>query len=149
MAKITILVGSVYGGSEFVAEQAQALLEKSGHQVTLELSPVVDCLKESDAVLAITSTTGQGDVPDNLLNFYSDARDQFPLITGKKFGVIGLGDSSYGETFCGAGLKLQELMFELQGQEALPLLKIDACETMEPETLALPWVEQWSATISS
>lgn len=143
MAKIALIVGSVYGGAQYVAEQAQALLAGLGYEVMLYEEPVLDEVLAFDAKvwLVITSTTGQGDIPDNLLPFYLEVKNRFPLLNGKQFAVIALGDSSY-ETYCGAGEQLQELLAEIQGTELAPMLRIDACETLEPETLALPWLEQ-------
>ncbi|MBZ9612844.1 hypothetical protein [Rheinheimera maricola] len=44
--------------------------------------------------------------------------------------------------FCGAGEALRALLLEIQAAELAPMLRIDAGETLEPETLALPWLEQ-------
>ncbi len=143
MAKIALIVGSVYGGAQYVAEQAQPLLVSSGHQVQLFEEAGLDEVLAFDAEcwLVITSTTGQGDIPDNLLPFYLAVKSRFPLLAGKQFAVIALGDSSY-DTFCAAGEQLRELLLEIQGSERSPMLRIDAGETLEPETIALPWLTQ-------
>jgi MioC protein len=147
MAKIALMVGTVYGAAEYVAEQAQALLTELGHSAQLFTEAKLDDVLalNADIWLVITSTTGQGDIPDNLLPFYLDVQNRFPLLTGKQFAVIALGDSSYA-TFCGAGEKFNELLLEIQGSALAPMLRIDACETLEPETLALPWLQQVFAT---
>lgn len=143
MAKIALIVGSVYGAAQYVAEEAQPLLAGLGHEVTrYEEAKLDEVLNfNADIWLLISSTTGQGDIPDNLLPFYLDVQNRFPLLTGKKFAVIALGDSSY-DTFCGAGEQLRELLLEIQGTELAPMLRIDAGETLEPETIALPWLKQ-------
>lgn len=146
MANILIIAGSVYGGAQFVAEQVQELLEGQGHQAQVTDSPSVDDLKsdDNDTILAVCSTTGQGDLPDNLVPFYSACKDQMPLIPNKQYGVIALGDKSYGDTYCGGGKQLDELLAELQGKKLGEMLEIDACETLQPEDEALPWAEQWA-----
>ena len=143
MAKIALIVGSVYGGAQYVAEQALPLLTELGHDVALYEEPKLDevMVFEPQVWLVITSTTGQGDIPDNLLPFYLEVKNRFPLLTDKQFAVIALGDSSY-DTFCSAGEQMRELLVEIQGNELAPMLRIDACETLEPETVALPWLEQ-------
>lgn len=148
MAKIALIVGTVYGAAQFVAEQAQPVLVELGHSNELFTDATLDDVLKFDADiwLVITSTTGQGDIPDNLLPFYLDVKDRFPLLTNKKFAVIALGDSSY-TTFCGAGEQLHELLLEIQGTELAPMLRIDACETLEPETIALPWLQQNFAAV--
>lgn len=147
MAKIALIVGSVYGAAQYVAEEAQPLLTGLGHEVKLfEEAKLDDVLSfNADIWLVLSSTTGQGDIPDNLLPFYLDVQNRFPLLTGKHFAVIALGDSSY-DTFCGAGEQLRELLLEIQGTELAPMLRIDAGETLEPETIALPWLKQQFAT---
>src|SRR5690554_7295100 len=82
-----------------------------------------------DAVLICTATTGAGDVPENIARFYVELDDQFPLQNGKPFGVVSLGDSSYDETFCNAGVLFEERFLELQGTQTVPRVTIDATET--------------------
>ena len=96
-----------------------------------------------DALLVCTSTTGQGEIPDNLLPFYLDLREQLPQQPGRPFGVIVLGDSSYGDTFCGAGDLMEEALYETGARKVGDTLRIDALETLEPEAEALPWVRNW------
>lgn len=149
MAKIALMVGSVYGAAQYVAEEAQQVLSGLGHHIALFEEAKLDAVLDfnADIWLVISSTTGQGDIPDNLLPFFLDVQNRFPLLTGKRFAVIALGDSSY-DTFCGAGEQLRELLLEIQGTELAPMLRIDAGETLEPETIALPWLQQQFANIS-
>ena len=146
MAQIAIIMGSVYGAAQQLAEVINKELHDAGHTTIYNDSALVSDVHDVDACLIITSTTGQGDLPSNLEAFYFGARDTMPLQHGKPFGVIALGDSSY-STFCGAGEKMEELFYELQGKAPVPMLKIDAIETLEPETQALPWLKNWLAAI--
>lgn len=141
MSKVGIFVGSVYGNAQHVAEQVQGLL--TSKQVVNEIydDPGVDDFKRCDGYIFISSTTGQGDIPPNLEFFIADLRDMFPLMEQKPFAVIGLGDSSYCDTYCKAGEQIHELLLELQGQPVAELLRIDACETLEPEKEALAFIE--------
>lgn len=56
--------------------------------------------------------------------------------------MIGLGDSSYGDTFCAAGRQWFELLTELQGNPKADMLEIDAGETLQAEDVALPWLAE-------
>ncbi|KKO50119.1 flavodoxin [Arsukibacterium sp. MJ3] len=143
MTKIALIVGSVYGGAQYVAEQAEPLLASLGYEVALYEEANLDTVLgfEPDIWLVISSTTGQGDIPDNVFPFFSEVKNRFPLLTGKRFAVIALGDSSY-ETFCSAGEQFRELLLDIQGLELAPMLRIDASETLEPETIALPWLTE-------
>lgn len=144
MTAIRILVGSVYGGALMTAREIKKTLDAEGHQVSVLENPVLtDITDNDDALLVCTSTTGQGEVPANLLPFYADLHDQLPQQPGRPFGVIVLGDSSYGDTFCGAGELLEEALYETAARKIGDTLRIDALETTEPEAEALPWVRDW------
>lgn len=144
MASIRILVGSVYGGALLTARALKKNLEQDDHQITvLENPELEDITGNRDPVLICTSTTGQGEVPPNLLPFYLRLRDELPHQPGRPFGVIVLGDSSYGETFCGAGELMEEAFYETSARKVGDTLRIDALETTEPEEEAEPWVRQW------
>ena len=141
MSKIGIFVGSVYGNAQHVAEEVHTVLSKHGLLSEVFIDPTLDDFKNASSMLFISSTTGQGDIPPNLEFFIQDLRDQFPLLEQKPFAVVGLGDSSYGETYCGAGRQIFELLTELQGKPITALLEVDACETLEPEVEVVAWLE--------
>lgn len=141
MVDVGIFVGSVYGNAQHVAEQVQGMIEGKGHSVGVYMDPSIDDFKQAKSVVFISSTTGQGDIPPNLEFFVSDLRDAFPLMEQKPFAVAGMGDSSYGDTYCGAGRQIFELLTELQGAPVADMLEVDAIETLEPETEIVPWLE--------
>ncbi|MBI43135.1 flavodoxin domain-containing protein [Marinobacter lutaoensis] len=148
MTRLRILVGSVYGGALLTARAIKTDLEADGHQVTvLEAPKLDDLLDNDDALLVCTSTTGQGEIPPNLLPFYLDLRERLPSLAGRTFGVIVLGDSSYGDTFCGAGNLMEEALLEAGASQSGDTLRIDALETLEPETEAVPWARTWLAQL--
>ena len=140
MATLTIIAGTVYGNAQHVAEQVEENLAQQGIDCVLESDPSVTDFTDADALLVITSTTGQGDVPPNLEFVFSDLKDESPMLTGKQFAVAALGDSSYGESFCGAGKQFQALLNELQATAVADLLEVDAMETLEPEKDVVEWV---------
>lgn len=144
MTSIRILVGSVYGGALLTARSIKKTLEAEGnHIVVLENPTLDDITSNNDPLLVCTSTTGQGEVPANLLPFYLQLREQLPQQPDRPFGLIVLGDSSYGDTYCGAGELMEEALYETAARKVGETLKIDALETLEPEAEALPWVREW------
>ncbi|UJX24444.1 flavodoxin [Pseudoalteromonas sp. CF6-2] len=148
MATISIFVGSVYGGAERLSEQVIEIIEKSEHQAQLVENGTVDDMLAASHILVITSTTGQGDIPGNLVALYSQLNEQFPLLTGKQYGIIAMGDRSYGDTFCGAGRSFDELFRDLQAKPVGHRLEIDACEDFEPWPVTEPWLNEWLTKIS-
>ena len=63
-----------------------------------------------------------------------------------RYGIISLGDSTYAN-FCGGGLKFDQLLQEQGAKRIGEMLKIDASEDPEPESVSNPWVEQWATLL--
>ena len=148
--KVAILSGSVYGTAEEVARHAQNLLKDAGFETFYNPRASLADIQAfgPEALLAVTSTTGMGELPDNLQPLYFSLRDQLPAAwRGLQGAVIGLGDASYGDTFCGGGELMRELFAELGVREVQELLRLDASESVTPETDAEPWLAQLIATL--
>lgn len=150
--KVAILTGSVYGSADEVARHAQGMLHAAGHQTLqssrLTLEELLDYAPQ--ALLAVTSTTGVGDLPDNLQPLFHQLRDVLPtVLRGVPGGIIGLGDASYGDSYCGGGEQMRELFAELGVDELQEMLRLDASETVTPETDAEPWIEQFIARLGA
>lgn len=144
--KVAIISGSVYGSAEEVARHAQQIINDAGHEVLFNSRVTLDELQAftPDVLLAVTSTTGLGELPDNLVPLYSQIRDVLPAAwRGLPGGVIALGDASYGDTFCGGGEQLRELFLELGVREVQGMLRLDASETVTPESDAEPWLAEF------
>lgn len=147
--KVAILSGSVYGTAEEVARHAERLLREAGldtwHDPRASLADVKAFAPQ--AFLVVTSTTGMGELPDNLQPLYYAIRDQLPAWSGLPGGVIALGDSSYGDTFCGGGELVRELYAELGIREVQAMLRLDSSESVTPETDAEPWLAEFAAAL--
>lgn len=144
--RIAILSGSVYGSAEEVARHAESILRDAGHEVRHNPRTTLAELQAftPEVFLVVTSTTGLGELPDNFQPLYSQIRDVLPREwRGLPGGVIGLGDASYGDTFCGGGEQVRELFAELGVREVLPMLRLDASETVTPESDAEPWLAEF------
>jgi len=142
VANICIVVGTVYGGAKLVAEEVQSALENLDHSVTLlEEARGADLQNDDiDMLLVCTSTTGAGDLPDELVPLYAELTDAPPNIVGLKYAVIALGDSSYDDTYCGGGLSLDRALADIGATQLIEPLQLDAMETVTPEDDAVPWV---------
>ncbi|PMR75032.1 flavodoxin domain-containing protein [Billgrantia endophytica] len=145
MPMLKILVGTMYGGALDVAEQVRPLFEAAGYEVAVLEQPTVADVTDSPTDLALfcVSTTGSGDFPGNFVPFARGLDEQSPSLSGLRYGLIALGDSSYGETFCGAGRQLDEMLQGLGANRLGERLEVDAMETFMADDAALPWVEEW------
>ncbi|PKH19986.1 flavodoxin [Enterobacterales bacterium CwR94] len=146
MAKIGIFVGTVYGNALLVAEEAQEILQSAGHEVGVFEDPTFEnwTAYQDQVALIVTSTTGQGDLPDSIRELFAALQDQYQ--PSLRYGVIALGDSSY-DDFCGAGKKFDALLQEQAAQRVGDVLLVDAGEYPEPEEVTSPWVESWAAQL--
>ena len=90
----------------------------------------------------VTSTTGQGDLPDSIVPLFQGIKDSLGFQPNLRYGVIALGDSSY-VNFCNGGKQFDALLQEQSAQRVGEMLLIDASENPEPETESNPWVEHW------
>ncbi|OXS14105.1 flavodoxin [Zobellella denitrificans] len=146
MAAVEIIIGSVYGSAVLVAETLEQALRDAGHSVRLHEDAVLSELDKERLWLVVTSTTGQGDLPPNLVPLFEEIRERCPPMPALRYAVVALGDSSY-ENFCGGGRQFDELLQELQAQALAPRLEVDASETLEPEAPALEWLKGWMGKI--
>ncbi|MCE0802326.1 flavodoxin [Buttiauxella sp. A2-C1_F] len=148
MAEVGIFVGTMYGNSLLVAEEAAAILKKNGHKATVFEDPeLADWQKYSDQyVLVVTSTTGQGDLPDSIVPLFQALKDKIGYQPELHYGLIALGDSNY-EHFCGGGKQFDSLLQEQGAKRVGTVLAIDANDHPEPESVSNPWVEQWSGLL--
>lgn len=143
MAKIGIFVGTVYGNALAVAEEAQRILIEHDHQANIYEEGTVTDWQEYSTVLVITSTTGQGDLPDTIAPLFHELRDSLGYQPELHYGLIALGDSSY-DNYCGAGMQFETLLQEHQAKRIGEILKIDGMDVAEPEIFAINWLEDWA-----
>ncbi|WP_426152112.1 flavodoxin [Pseudomonas sp. DC3000-4b1] len=149
---VALFSGTVYGTAEEVAHHAVKRLQAAGHHCHYQpRSTLADLLAfQPDALLGITSTTGMGELPDDLMPLYSQLRDSLPAtLRGLPGGVIALGDSSYSDSFCGGGESLAELFDELGVIQVQPMLRLDASESVTPETDAEPWLNAFVTALEA
>jgi flavodoxin len=145
VAKVVILVGTMYGNALEAAKACSAELTKQGHLVRIAEAPtLVDLIGEPDSVpLICTSSTGMGDLPDSIMPLYCQLLDDSPALGLCRYGLIGLGDSSY-DNFNGGARTLDALFQDLGAQRLGEPLFVDASVDYEPEKPAAEWVKGWA-----
>lgn len=147
MADIVIMVGTMTGTAEMVAEDMQAEIEKSGaHEADMRLMDDLDesAFDDRDRIyLIVTSTYGQGEVPDNALDFYEALTSARPDLTGIRFGIFGLGDQMYAETYNHGGERFDSLLTDLGATRIGDRFAHDASGAEMPEDKGVEWVREW------
>jgi sulfite reductase alpha subunit-like flavoprotein len=143
--EIRILVGTMTGTAEMVAQEVQTVLEGAGHRAPIEMMDnlAASVFQKGHLFLICTSTYGSGDVPDNAQALYASLENERPDLAHISYGVIALGDRTYKDTFCQGGLRFDKLLTALGAKRAGDILKHDASSGTLPEEVAAEWVIPW------
>ena len=149
MSSFQIIVGSMLGGTEYVAEACEEQLNTLDHQVNLHLKPdFTSILNDTFAQktttkpvwLICTSTHGAGDYPDNIRAFVTDLNNCEQDLSSINYMIIAIGDSSY-DTFCKAGSELNNLLKTKNCIELVEIKMLDMSKDIDPEELAQEWLK--------
>jgi MioC protein len=142
---ITVLVATMSGTAQMVAEEILLPLGKAGYEARAlrmeRASP--ELLRQGGLFIICSSTYGTGDVPDNGKPLYEALQRERPDLSAVRYGVIALGDRSFCDTFCGGGRKFDELLGALGAQRIGERLHNDASSGLFPEECAIEWLEAW------
>jgi MioC protein len=147
--KITILVGTMTGTAQLCAQEMELALDDGDTEVKTLLMDKLDAsiFDGGGTFLICTSTYGQGDVPDNARALYEDLKTRRPSLEGVRYGVFGLGDRTYAETFNFGGKRFDELLRELGAERIGERHQHDASSGILPEETALEWCQDWLAKV--
>jgi len=142
---LTILVGTMTGTAEMVAQEVQTVLEAAGHTVSIRMMDDLDAsvFAAGGTFLVCTSTYGQGDVPDNAQGLFASLETDRPNLSSVTYGLIALGDLTYRDTFCEGGTRFDNLLTELGAHRVGEVLKHDASSGTLPEEVAAQWIVPW------
>lgn len=138
---LTILFSSQTGNAKGVAQQLAEIAKAEG--INVNLTNVSDykvkSLKSETHLLIVTSTNGEGEPPDDAIEFHEFLNSKkAPKLPDLRYSVLALGDSSY-EFFCQTGKDFDERLKALGASQIA--LRVDCDVDYDDEAQA------WSTTI--
>jgi MioC protein len=147
--KVTILVGTMTGTAQLCAQEMELALDDAETRVETVLMDSLDSavFARDGVFLVCTSTYGQGDVPDNARALYEDLQKKRPDLSKVRYGVFGLGDRTYAETFNYGGKRFDDILSELGAQRIGERHMHDASSGVLPEETAIEWCQEWLAKV--
>ena len=149
--QITILVGTVHGNANSVAQALQ--FSADDIQATIDVLPMdgldISVFDQPGTFIICTSTTGSGDVPDNAQALFHSLDAQAKYLGHVRFGLVALCDSSYGNSFMGGGKQFDERLRDLGAQRVGEICVLDAMETSQPEDDAVVWLKAWAVQLAT
>ena len=147
--QVTILVGTMTGTAQLCAQEMELALDDGETTVETILMDKADAsvFGRDGVFLVCTSTYGQGDVPDNARVLYEQLQKERPKLSHVRYGVFGLGDRTYAETFNFGGKRFDEILSELGAERIGERHMHDASSGVLPEETALEWCQQWLAKV--
>jgi sulfite reductase (NADPH) flavoprotein alpha-component len=140
---LTILYASQTGNAKGVAKQVEKAASAAG--IIVKLKNISDykakSLKSETHVLIIASTNGEGEAPDDAIEFHEFLLGKkAPKLPNLSYSVLSLGDSSY-EFFCQTGRDFDERLQALGAKQVAPRVDCDVDYDSESESWTLSIVE--------
>jgi flavodoxin I len=130
MAKLLMVYTSMTGNTEEIANAIAEGIQEEG--IDLEVKEVLDAdakeLEEYDGILLGAYTWGDGELPDDFLDFY-DEMNELDL-SGKKAAVFGSCDSNYEKYGAAVDILIDKLK-EIGAEVVLEGLKIELAPSNE------------------
>ena len=135
---LAILFGSQTGNAAGLAEKTAKLAVNYGLNPTVYDMDGFDpaALASHKRTLIITSTWGEGEMPDNAETLWQSVNSQSPSLSGVSFSICAIGDTSYDE-YCKAGTDWDEKYVALGANR---VHSIQMCDV----DFDIPW-SQWVA----
>ncbi|XP_002732733.1 NADPH-dependent diflavin oxidoreductase 1 [Saccoglossus kowalevskii] len=143
---ILVLYGSQTGTAQDVAERVGREAKRrhfSTRVVSMDEYIISELIQES-IVIFVCATTGQGDEPDNMKMFWKFLlRKNLPSdsLHQVKFGVIGLGDSSY-QKFNFVAKRLNRRLLQLGGHSLIAPGLADDQHDLGPDAVVDFWLKE-------
>lgn len=124
MTLAKIVYASMTGNTEEIADIVAEAFEDLELEVEIDECTQVDAadFEEADICVVATYTYGDGDLPDEIVDFYEDLQEID--LSGKIFGVCGSGDTFY-DDFCKSVDDFEAVFTQTGAKKGADSVKVD------------------------
>mgnify|MGYP006265699687 CR=1 FL=1 len=136
---VHILYGSQTGTAESVARDVAKSAKAYGLNPIIKSMDEIEAsaLAKIDTLLIVTSTYGDGEMPDNAQVLWTEvSHNAMPKLAQLQFAILALGDTSY-DLFCQAGIDWDNRLEQLGAKRLHARVDCD----VEYEELAQEWIK--------
>ncbi|GGF31385.1 flavodoxin domain-containing protein [Subtercola lobariae] len=144
-----ILYGTESGNAETVADDLVDELSADNDVQSIDMTDVeLDTLTADAFYLVVCSTHGDGGLPASAVPFAEVLDAEQPDLTGIRYAMFGLGDSSY-ETYSRGSERIDERLTALGATRVGDYGRHDASDGSLPNDTALEWVRNLVAGLDA
>lgn len=147
--KFVILYGTESGNAETVADDLADELSTDNEVESLDMTDAgVDIFTSDAFFIVVCSTHGDGGLPASAVPFAELLDAGQPDLTGIRYAMFGLGDSSY-ETYSRGSERIDERLAALGASRVGAYGRHDASDGSLPNDAALEWARELVASLDS
>ncbi|MEL7026144.1 MAG: flavodoxin domain-containing protein [Pseudomonadota bacterium] len=148
--KISLLYGTETGNAEMLCEDLQSSFRKEHDVKFSNLEDIGAGELEKDRFhMFFCSTYGDGELPNSAIDFVDALKADKNDLSGIKFSIFGLGDTSYDETYNNGSKVLMDALTEAGAEMVGPRGLHDASGFDNPEDIAEPWAKERMAEVAA
>lgn len=147
--KITALFGTESGHAEEVAFAIRAALGDHEVEAVNMADAGTDVFAPDTLYLIACATHGGGELPGFAQFLHDDLLDLQPDLTGVRYAMFGLGDSSYGERYNRGAKQFDELLAGLGAERVGPFGAHDELSREDPGPLGVAWAHEVLTALDS
>ena len=147
--RVGIFVATMTGLADMCGEEIEIALADAGIDCERRLMDGLDAsaFADFDLIVIVTSTYGQGDIPDNGQAMFASVEAGAEL-TGREYVIFALGDSTYSDTFCAAGDRWDAAIAACGASRLVDVVRHDASSGMLAEDVAGEWAAGWAGKLA-
>ena len=145
-APVLVAWATQTGMAQTLARNTAAMLSACGQSAQAAPLVMLDAaaLQRAGRLLIVASTYGDGDPPDEAVQFEKQLMRQYPPLQTLRYAVLALGDTSY-DNFCQFGRAIDGWLASSGGQRLFDCVQADSADDFEMNAALATWRKRLAA----